>query len=115
MTPRTASLGRSRPTNLQRCHQLTARERACFTRWSGLPRELWRKCEKARHELWVELGPAAVADLRERLLKRPSLLVGAFREQRIVDIDDRADASGDWDRLAFEPRRVASPVPALVV
>src|SRR4051812_45233548 len=77
--------------------------------------ELRRDAQERLDQLGVEVLAALALDLRERLVRRPRVLVRAFRAEGVEHVADRADAAGHRDLVAAQPERVARPVPALVV
>jgi hypothetical protein len=63
----------------------------------------------------VELRAGAVADLGDRVLDTPGVLVRALVDEHVEDVRDVGDPRHDRDVLARQAVRVALPVPALVV
>ena len=61
------------------------------------------------------MAVALSGDLCERLVERPAALVRALGHQRIEDVADSRDPSGERDLLAREPSRIAASVPVFVV
>ena len=70
---------------------------------------------KQLDEVGVELAAGLGADLRDRVLDRSALAVRPVVDDRVERVDQPDDAGPDRDRVALEPVRVASAVPALVM
>src|SRR5215211_5772882 len=69
--------------------------------------------EKGIDEHGVELASAFALDLGDGIVDGPRVFIGTLLCERVEYVGDRDDASGERDRLAWDPR-ITAPVPALL-
>ena len=67
------------------------------------------------HDLWVEQDTRVIGKVLQHILFRPGFAVWAVPTQRVPHVNYGENARRQGNFLAFQPLRVARPIPTLVV